>query len=540
MPSTPSLQSFADGEEQRNLPQLEGQICVDSLRRTTTESTTAKDKGPHRTGDGAEISKEFDPEMPIRKIPESDLDQGIVGWDGQDDPEMPLNFPQNRKMLLLGLIASITFISPLASSIFASGVSFMDEDFHNTSSVLSSLSVSIFVLGYVFGPLILSPISEIYGRRVVLSGGNCMFVVWQIGCALAPNLGAFLAFRLLTGIGGSGCLTVGAGVIADLFPVEQRGFANAIFGLGPLFGPVIGPIIGGFIAQRAGWRWIFWVLLMTSAVTAIGIEIFNAETNPQVLIKRKTIRLRAVLNRPELRSCYEESTHALSKGAVLRNGLLRPLKLLCCSPIVAILSLYMSVVYGLLYLLFTTMASVFITTYHWPPEICGLVFISLGIGFGIGLFATAKLSDATVIRMTKANGGVSEPEMRLPACIVFACFVPITFFWYGWTTEKAVYWLVPVIGLVPFGIGMMGIFLPIQTYLIDAFPSHAASAVAALTACRSLFGALLPLAAPAMYAKLGLGWGNSLLGFIAVALIPAPAIIYKYGGIIRKRYPVRL
>jgi multidrug resistance protein len=474
------------------------------------------------------------------KIPESDMENGIVGWEGQDDPEMPLNFPRSRKMFLLALIASITFISPLASSIFASGVSFMDEDFGNTSAVLSSFCVSIFVLGYTFGPLFLSPLSEIYGRRTVLLCSNCFFVVWQIGCALAPNIGAMLAFRFLSGIGGSGCLTLGAGLIADLFHREERGFATAIFGMGPLFGPVVGPIIGGFIAQQAGWRWIFWVLLIASTITSAGVEIFNTETNPRILIKRKTSRLQAQLNRPELRSCYDEGTNPLSSSATLRNGLLRPLKLLFRSPIVFILSLYMSVVYGLLYLLFTTVASVFLETYHWAPEICGLVFISLGIGFSVGLAAVAKISDPTLVRMTKANGGISEPEMRLPACIVFACFIPISFFWYGWTADKAVHWIVPVLGLVPFGIGMMGIFLPVQAYLIDAFPEYAASAVASLTASRSLFGAVLPLAAPSMYAALGLGWGNSLLGFVALVLIPAPALIFKYGGTIRKQHPIKL
>ena len=540
MLSTQSSEISADGEVQQDLSQLEGQYPTDYQNRTIIDSTKGEDKDDLSPSEIPKKSKESTAEMPIHKITENDLDGGIVGWDGQDDPDMPLNFTQSRKMRLLALIASITFISPFASSIFASGVSFMDKDFHNASGILSSFSVSIFVLGYVVGPLVLSPISEIYGRRVVLFTANGFFVAWQIGCALAPNLGALLAFRFLGGVGGSGCLTLGAGLIADLFPVEQRGFANAIFGMGPLFGPVIGPTIGGFIAERAGWRWIFWVLLMASAVTTVAIEIFNAETNHRVLIKRKTLRLRAELNRPELRSCYEDTAHPHSPSAVLRNGLLRPLKLLCCSPIVSLMSLYLSVVYGLLYLLFTTVASVFVTTYSWAPDISGLVFISLGIGFVIGLVATARLSDATVIRMTIENGGVSEPEMRLPACIIFACFVPITFFWYGWTADKAVYWLVPVVGLIPFGIGMMGIFLPIQTYLIDAFPSHASSAVAALTASRSLVGGVLPLAAPAMYAKLGLGWGNSLLGFVAIALIPAPAIIYRFGGMIRKKYPVEL
>jgi len=100
--------------------------------------------------------------------------------------------------------------------------------------------------------------------------------------------------------------------------------------------------------------------------------------------------------------------------------------------------------------------------------------------------------------------------------------------------------VVPIIGLIPFGFGMMGIFIPIQTYIIDAFPSFAASGMAALTVSRSLFGAFLPLAGPTMYAKLGLGWGNSILGFIALGLIPAPALIFKFGGAIRKKYPVTL
>lgn len=188
------------------------------------------------------------------KIPESDLDNGLVGWEGQDDPDMPLNFAQNRKWLLLGLLSSITLISPLASSMFAPGVIFMNREFNNTDSTISAFTVSIFVMGYAVGPLFLSPLSEIYGRRPVLAFSNAFFTVWQIGCALAPDIGSLIAFRFFAGIGGSGCLTIGGGLISDLFRREQRGMATAIYSIGPLMGPVIGPICGGFIAQRAGWR----------------------------------------------------------------------------------------------------------------------------------------------------------------------------------------------------------------------------------------------------------------------------------------------
>lgn len=473
-------------------------------------------------------------------IPLSDLENGIVGWESQKDPEMPLNFANSRKWMLLGLLSSITFVSPLASSMFAPAVSFMDETFHNTSVILSSLSVSIFLLGYAVGPVFLSPLSEIYGRRYVLMSGNLLFTVWQIGCALAPNMSSLIVIRFLAGIGGSGCLTIGGGVIADLFDSDQRGLATSLYSLGPLFGPIIGPVCGGFIAQRASWRWVFWVLLMAAGTVSVGIELLNRETNHRVLIKRKVNRLRKELNRPELRSCYDIASSPESTSATLLNGILRPLKLLFLSPIAFLLSWYLAFVYGLLYLLFTTIPTVFIGTYEWQPDLTGLAYIGLGVGFLSGLLVVVKISDVTVIRMTKANNGVFEPEMRLPACIFFACFIPITFFWYGWSADKRTHWIVPIIGLIPFAFGMIGIYIPIQTYMIDAFSTYAASAVATLTICRSLCGAFLPLAGPKMYAALGLGWGNSVLGFIAVSLIPVPLLIYKFGGRIRKNHPVKL
>ncbi|PQE28963.1 major facilitator superfamily transporter protein [Rutstroemia sp. NJR-2017a BBW] len=497
-----------------------------------------------------------------RPLPESDLAKGLVGWESQTDPEMPLNFPESKKWLLVGLLAGITFISPLASSMFAPGVTFADEEFGNESLILSSLTVSIFVLGYVIGPLILAPLSEIYGRRYVLTGANIVFCLWQIGCALAPSLESLIGFRFLAGIGGSGCLTIGGGVIADLFHADRRGLATSLYSLGPLFGPVVGPIAGGFVAQRIGWRWVFWILFIASTLITIGIEILNQETNPRVLMKRKVARLSKELNRTDLRSVYDPSGAPTSRFAVLRNGMIRPLKMLFLSPLVFILSLYMAVVYGLLYLLFTTITTVYTERYGWAPEFCGLAvglllstsalgivktdssynkqYIGLGLGFFAGLIVVARISDVTVVRMTKANNGVFEPEMRLPACIFFACFIPISFFWYGWSIEGGVHWIVPIIGLIPFGFGMMGIFIPIQTYVIDSFPLFAASGIAALTVSRSLFGAFLPLAGPAMYESLGYGWGNSVLGFIALALIPAPLAIFKFGGRVRKRWPVRL
>lgn len=391
-----------------------------------------------------------------------------------------------------------------------------------------------------FGPLLLAPLSEIYGRRIVLSCANWFFVLWQIGCALAPNIESLIVFRFFAGVGGVGCITLGAGVIADLFPVDKRGMATSIWGVGPLIGPVVGPICGGFIGEEIGWRWIFWILLIVGGVLSFAIECLNRETYAAVIMRWKTARLAKELGREDLRSAYELDSEGVSLLKALQIGFERPMILFFKSPIILLLSTYMSLVYGLLYLFFTTIPSVFRNQYGFSTGLSGLAYLGIGIGFLTGLGSVAFTSDKIVMKLTERNGGKPDPEMRLPAMIIFACILPISFFWYGWTADKHVHWIAPIIGMFPFGVGMMGIYMPIQTYIIDCYPGYAASANATLTATRSLVGALLPLAGPKMFATLGLGWGNSLLGFLALAFVPIPIFFNRYGKTIRVKFPVNL
>ncbi|PYH43707.1 MFS transporter [Aspergillus saccharolyticus JOP 1030-1] len=495
----------------------------------------------HEKFDTSSTSEEFKTVFPV-----TDLSQGLVGWDGQDDPANPQNFPASKKWTLLALISSITFISPLASSMFSPAIQFVAEEFMITNETLLSFSVTIYLLGFVFGPLLLAPLSEIYGRRVVLSGANWFFVVWQIGCARAPNMTTLIVSRFFTGIGGSGCVTLGAGVIADLFPTELRGRATAIWAMGPLIGPVIGPICGGFMGETIGWRWIFYLLIISGAVISAGIELLNQETYAPLLIRWKTARLAQELDRVDLRSAYDVTgnMHQTTPSArqVLTQGLKRPVVLLFKSPIVLLLSVYIAFVYSLLYLFFTTVTTVFEERYGFSTGLAGLAYIGIGIGFFVGLLTVSLTNDRMVIKLTAQNGGKFEPEMRLPLMFIFSCIIPITFFWYGWSAENAqkVHWIVPIIGMIPFGVGMLGIWMPIQTYVIDAYPAYAASANATMTASRSLMGALLPLAGPTMFRNMGIGWGNSLLGFLALAFVPVPLLFNRYGKIIRERFPVDL
>lgn len=433
-------------------------------------------------------------------------------------------------------------MTPFASSILAPALQDMETNFEGGKiTTKGSLPVSIFLLGYAVGPLFLSPLSEIYGRNVVMLSSSAWFCVWLIGCALAPSLDTLIFFRFMSGLGGSACQTIGGAIIADVFQVSERGGAMTIWMLGPMVGPSTAPVIGGFIAQTIGWRWVNWLAFIPGTVIVCAMFVFNRETNHQVLMARKTKKLQQELNRPELRSCYvDPSKPVLSTSQILLNGLIRPMKMLTRSVIVFSVSLYIAFNYGCLYLLFNTIPIVFQNTYGWSIGITGLVYLTLLVGYMVSLGTFWSLSDKTVVRMTAANNGVFEPEMRLPYCIWFAMVIPISFFWYGWSADQHTHWIVPVLGIVPFGLGIVGVWLPTQAYLIDAYPQYAASALAAFSVLRCTVAAFLPLAGPKMYSSLSIGWGTSVLGFISLAFIPVPALVYKYGKTMRERFAVEL
>ncbi|KAI3401487.1 hypothetical protein diail_10921 [Diaporthe ilicicola] len=461
-------------------------------------------------------------------LPQTNLDEGIVGWDGQDDPQMPLNFAPFRKWLLVGLLSAITLVTPFASSILSPGISSLMVEFGETEQIVGSMTVQ--------------HLPARLRRRADGHGPHERDLRAEAGADGGQHLFLLLAdWVFFSGVGGAGCLTLGGAVIGDLFRPEQRGFAMGIWTFGPLIGPILGPLIGGFIAETIGWRWDFWIVLIVAVLITITIEIFNQETSHRIIIEKKVRRLRKETGREDLRSCYDTTQGPKpSQKRILINGLVRPLKMLVLSPIVLLLTIYISFTYGTLYLLFTTIPTVFEETYGFNTGLTGLVYLGLGTGTTLGWLVITLYSDKSVIKLAKANNGEFEPEMRLAMSIGFSWLLPITFFWYGWTAQYKVHWIAPILSLIPYGTGIMGLFLPITTYLVDCYPMYAAAAIAANTELRSLVGALLPLAGPPMYQTLGLGWGNSLLGFLCILMIPLPIVFYRFGKRLRKMEKLKL
>ncbi|KAF2014428.1 MFS general substrate transporter [Aaosphaeria arxii CBS 175.79] len=467
-------------------------------------------------------------------------DDNVVDWDGPDDPQNPLNWPVRKRYLHAIFVSSIALYSNLGSTVFAPGAPLLMRELGVTSSIVGSLTVSIYVLGFAVGPLILAPLSELYGRLVIYQTTNIIFMAFTLGCALATDSSMFLAFRFIAGCAGSAPMTIGGGTIADVFPQEERGGVMGLLALGPIIGPVAGPVAGGFLAQNAGWRWTFWLILILSGIVCGSSFIWMRETYAAILLDRKTARLRKETGNLELRSRLDRG---ISANALLAQSVIRPLKLLVFSPIVLLISVYTAFAFGLTFLLYTTFPRVFSRQYGFGTGISGLAYLGMGIGFLIALVVFASTSDRILKAKALKDKSTSQykPEYRLIFMAYLTPVLPIGFFWYGWSAEQQTHWIVPILGTGLIGIGSLFIIMPAQTYLVDVFGSEAAaSALAANTLLRSLFGAFLPMAGGSMYDALGLGWGNSVLGFIGLAFIPVPYFFYKFGDRIRRKWPVKL
>ncbi|KAH4040508.1 hypothetical protein HBH98_031330 [Parastagonospora nodorum] len=470
--------------------------------------------------------------------PEAPQDPNIVDWDGPSDPTNPQNWPMSKKWGIIASLGACTLITPLASSFFAPGVPQVLREFHETSNVIAAFVVSVYLLGFAIGPLFIAPLSELYGRIYLYNVCNLLFVIFNVACALSKSMGMLIAFRLLAGCAGSAPLTIGGGTIADMFPPEQRAGAMAIWSLGPLLGPVIGPVCGGFLVENMSWRWVFWILAIFGGVFGLILLLVGSESYGPTLLERKAAALRKSTGNPDIRSKLAKN---IPPREVFVRAISRPMKMLFMSPIVGLMSLYIAINYGILYLFFTTITFVFEQKYHFSSGAVGLSYIGSGVGMLVGMGVLGVMSDK-VIKKQQAKGNV-KPEHRLPLMLTVpgAVALPIGVFVYGWTTYYGVHWIVPIIATAFIGLGNLTAMMTIQTYLVDAFTIHAASAIAANTVLRSVFGAVLPLSGLSMYDALGLGWGNSLLGFISLAFIPVPIFFRFYGERIRtsKKFQVQ-
>jgi MFS family permease len=309
----------------------------------------------------------------------------------------------------------------------------------------------------------------------------------------------------------------------------------SLFSAAPFMGPVLGPIIGGFLGMTEGWRWVHGLMAIWSGVILVITVCLVPETYPPVLLRKRAERLSKMTGKVYM-SRTDIDQGKTSLGEAFATGLKRPWILLFTEPIVLLLSLYHAIIYGILYMLFGAFPIVYRIGRGWNEGISGLPFVAVAIGIFLAISYVIFYDNKQYMKKVTASGvGYTTPEARLPMCIVGGIALPIGLFWFAWTNSPELPWAASVVASIPFGFGMVLIFLSIMNYLIDSYTIFAASVLAGNGIIRSVFGAAFPLFTKQMYDSLGIHWASSIPAFLAVACIPLPFIFYKYGASIRKK-----
>jgi multidrug resistance protein len=448
------------------------------------------------------------------------------------DPRNPMNFRPMKKWAITILVSFVTLAVSLVSSAFSGGMAQIMEEFGVVEEVVI-LGVSLFVLGFAIGPLIWAPLSEIFGRRHIFTISFMFLTAFNAGTAGAKNIQTLIVLRFLAGSFGSSPFGNAGGTIADMFPASQRGIAISLFAAAPFLGPTLGPVIGGFLATGAGWRWVEGFLAAFSGLLWICIIFLLPETYAPVLLRRRAEKLSALTGKV-FRSQLDIDRGPIPMGKTLKTALSRPWVLLFCEPIVLLFSIYMSIIYGTLYMLFAAYPIVFQQVRGWSEGIGGLAFLGILVGMVIAVAYTFPENFRYAKKCRETTGRLA-PELRLPPAMIGGVALPIGLFWFAWTNSPSIHWMASVAAGAPFGFGMVLVFLSVFNYLIDSYTIFAASVLAANSALRSLFGMAFPLFTTYMYQNLGIHWASSIPAFLSLLCVPFPFIFYKYGARIRQR-----
>ncbi|POS86219.1 hypothetical protein EPUL_004517 [Erysiphe pulchra] len=521
-----SLTSLDDVEE--NFNEFIGSQVLTHYKSNTTKiynrSDTTIDEEKSSTSVFENGSIKWNP--PLLSNP----DQYLVDFDGPNDPMNAQNWKLKKKLINAAILNFNTLVSVFTSSIFSTASSAFASEYH-VSDEVGILGLSLFVLGFAFGPNIWAPLSELKGRKPVLVWSRLGFSIFQIGTATARNVQTTLICRFLGGVFGAAPIAVVSGALVDMFSNKTRGIAMVLLCMAMFIGPLIAPFIGGFITQSSfGWRWTQW---LTAALGFISffLNLFLHESYAPAILVFKAVKLRQKTHNWAIHAKHEELE--INFKQLITIYLSRPIRMLLKEPILILFSIYMSFIYGISYLFLTAYPIVFEEIHGIPPGNSGLPFFGMILGIVLG-GTFVILTQASYSRKLTANKNINIPEWRLPPMMVGSIIFAIGIFWFAWTGYKSsIHWIIPTLSGIPTGFGLIVIFIQSINYLVDTYLKFTASALAGSSLLRSLAGAGFPLFSGALFNTLGINWGCTILGFIAALLVLAPIIFYKYGSRIR-------
>ncbi|KAF1931333.1 MFS general substrate transporter [Didymella exigua CBS 183.55] len=436
--------------------------------------------------------------------------------------ENPYHYSRKTKWLLTFIIAFCAMAGPMGSAIVMPVLQDIAKAF-DAKPEITNMSVAVYMLSMAIFPLWWSSFSERLGRRTIYIVSFTLFVIFGILSAVSTNIAMLIIMRVFSGGAAASVQAVGAGTIADIWEVRERGRAMGIFYLGPLCGPLFAPIIGGALGQGLGWRSTQWFLVIYGALTVVAI-IFAL---PETLAKPPVTRPEA---RPELtRTSTRASTVAMTKSVLthLNQTFVQPLTILAWLryPPVLLTVYYASITFGSLYILNISVQATFSAQpYGYSTLIVGLLYIPNSAGYLLASLFGGRWIDNIMHREARKAGRYDEkgklvlrPEDRMQENAWIAAILwPGALIWYGWTAEKGVVWIVPMIANFFFGVGSMLIFSLVSTMLTEFMPKRAASGIALNNFLRNICSFTGAMVAEPILRAIGNGWLMTILGLWSI------------------------
>ncbi|KAJ5569947.1 uncharacterized protein N7459_009377 [Penicillium hispanicum] len=468
--------------------------------------------------------------------------------------ENPKTYPRRMKWFITFIVAVAGSIAPMGSSIFFPSLSQVSKEL-DTTSTITNLSISLYMLSMSIFPLWWSSFSERLGRRTIYLTSFVLFVIFNCLCAISDSIAMLIVMRMLSGGASASVQAVGAGTIADLWEVHERGRAMGTFYLGPLCGPLLAPIIGGVLAQRWGWRSTLWFLAAFGALTVIFIFL----ALPETLVVQKPVLPEAgedddgaPATRPLSRVSSRRVVHFTARWLkLLKITFIDPLKIvLYLRYIPVLLSVYYSsIAFGSLYVLNVSVEDTFgKPPYNFPTIIVGLLYIPNSLGYFVASIFGGKWMDNIMHREAKRANRYDEkgrlvfrPEDRMRENAWLGAFLyPAALIWYGWTAEKGVFWLAPMIANFFFGIGSMLIFSMVTTMLTEFMPKKSSEGVALNNFMRNIFSCIGSLVTAPIINGIGNGWLFTIIGLVSFASSSVIFAMRVYGPRWRQKMDARM
>jgi DHA1 family multidrug resistance protein-like MFS transporter len=457
----------------------------------------------------------------------------LVDWYYTDDSENPHNWSNRKRALIATLICLYTFVVYTTSAIYTSSTEGIMKEF-GVDTLLATLGLSLYVLGYGVGPLIFSPLSEIpvIGRNPVYIVTMFLFVIISIPTALVDNFAGLMVLRFLQGFFGSPCLASGGASIGDMYSLMALPYAMMAWVSAAYCGPALGPLLSGFAVPVKGWRWSLFESIWASAPVLILMFMFLPETSSATILLRRADRLRKIHNNSRFMSQSEIDQRNMHISDVAIDALIKPLEITIKDPAVLFVQIYTAIIYGIYYSFFEVFPLVYPTDYNMNLGQIGLVFLCIMVSCILGIIIYVSYIHFWMNPRIRRFGFPAQESRLLPA--LPASFGPtIGLFLFAWTARASIHWIVPTIGITIYGATVFIVMQCIFVYIPLSYPKYAASLFAANDFFRSALACGSVLFAHPLFGNLGVARGVSLLGGLSVIGIVGIWLLYFYGSRLR-------